>query len=718
MKLKNIILTLFCAIFLISCSKNETPQIQLNENWLWASSNNTRSNFQSLSSLEMASIVNKLPTRKGYIWLKNYFYIDAQLKHKDLALYLGKVEIAAEVYINGVSLGTFGQFPPHEFGSGSGAISFKIPTEILNQNGTNQILIKLWTNGTGGIQEMPVISTLKNIEYKARHTTFFRSDINMMFAAIVFIVALFYLFIYFNRKKDKEFLYYACMNGLSALYILPFFLGSIPWQLNAMSYLMYKKIFLAVVAFVDIYFATSFILAFIKVEQSENVKKLRLLLLIVPIIDTFLIKDLRTFTALLPVLFIFGFFQLLFAIIPLVKKLLLLEKQSLLLLSGFASVLVGVFADFFVHVVFKLPNLPFFSVWGWQFTTASFLIILANHFAKALNKSEHLALSLESQIAERTKELKIVNDSLKEKQAIAEREMKLAVHVQESIYPHNADVGKSWEIAVYFKPFAGVSGDLYDFYTQKDEYLGMSLFDVSGHGIAAGLVTMLSKNVIFRNFIDNRQKALPEVMYLINDGIIRAKGDIENYLTGIVVRVEESLSGKMALVNAGSPPPLLYKQKLKKAIPLLPDEKKQQKGMIGVAGMNVSFQQLDFVMEEGDTLLLYTDGITEGRNPFGVDYGQDRLLESLSNCGDGSAESRLSLLLRDFTKFTGGVQQADDITLIVLKRLKYQNLNATKIENKSGECGKNGETDDDEEILELLEEADDIGELEELEEIE
>ncbi len=705
MKLKKIILALFCTILLASCSKLEPAHIVLDEGWLWASSNNPRSDFQSANTLEIASIVEKLPNRKGYIWLKNYFYVDLSLKERDLAVYLGKVEIAAEVFINGVSVGTFGEFPPHEFGPGTGATYFRIPKNAIHQNGTNQILIKLWTNGGGGIQEVPVIGPLNYIENKTRHSSFLLSDVNMMFASVVFVIAMFYLFIYFNRKKDKEYLNYAFMNIFSSMYILPYFLSSTPWRFPMISYLAFQKIFYGIVAFADMYFATSFMLSFIKVEYGKRLQKLRILLFVVPVINILFLKDLRSFSALLPVLFIFGIIQLMFAVVPITKGLFNADRQVFLLIAGFVPVEIGVVADLFVHVIFRRVDMPMFSVWGWQFTTSSFLIILAVRFARALNESEHMAASLESQVTERTKELKTANESLKEKQAIAEREMKLAVHVQESIYPHNADVGESWDVAVYFKPFAGVSGDLYDFYTQKDDFVGMSLFDVSGHGIAAGLVTMLSKNVIFRNFIDNRQKPLPQVMYLINDGIIRTKGDIENYLTGIVVRVEDALSGKMALVNAGSPPPLLYKQKAKKAIPLLPDEKKQQKGMIGVAGISVSFQQLDFVMEEGDTLLLYTDGITEGRNPFGVDYGQDRLLESLSHCGDGSAESRLSLLLRDFTKFTGGVQQPDDITLIVLKRLKYTDPHAQKLA-------------DAEALLESLEGADDADELEELEELE
>lgn len=705
MKLKKIILALFCAILFASCAKKETAQIVLDEGWLWAVSNNPRSDFQIVNSLEIASIVNKLPTRKGYVWLKNYFYMDLSLKDRDLALYLGRVEIAAEVYVNGTSIGTFGQFPPHEFSSGTGATYFKIPKDILNQNGTNQILIKLWVNGGGGIQEMPVIGPIPYIKNRAIHNSFLLSDINMMFASVVFVIAMFYLFIYFKRKNDQEYLYYALMNFFTAAYILPYFLSSTPWHFDIMSYLTYEKIFYGAFAFADMYFATSFMLAFIKVEQNKRLKVLRILLFVVPVINIFLLKDMRSLAALLPVAFVFGVIQLMFAVVPIMKGLFTGNRQAWLLLAGFSPVLVGVVADLFVHVIFQRADLPLFTVWGWQFTTSSFLIIIAIRFAGALGQAEHLAASLETQVTERTKELKTANESLKEKQNIAEREMKLAVHVQESIYPHNADVGDCWDIAVYFKPFAGVSGDLYDFYTQKNDFMGMSLFDVSGHGIAAGLVTMLSKNVIFRNFIDNRQKPLPQVMYLINDGIIRAKGDIENYLTGIVVRVEDALSGKMALVNAGSPPPLLYKQKAKKAMPLLPDEKKQQKGMIGVAGINVSFQQVDFVMEEGDTLILYTDGITEGRNPFGIDYGQDRLLESLSHCGDGSAESRLSLLLRDFTKFTGGIQQPDDITLIVLKRLKYVDPHAQKLASAEA-------------LLETLDSADDVEELEELEEAE
>ena len=66
--------------------------------------------------------------------------------------------------------------------------------------------------------------------------------------------------------------------------------------------------------------------------------------------------------------------------------------------------------------------------------------------------------------------------------------------------PKTAPKNDAWDIAFEFIPMSGVSGDLYDFYVSEGEITGLTLCDVSGHGIASGLVTMIARSVFFRNF--------------------------------------------------------------------------------------------------------------------------------------------------------------------------------------------------------------------------
>lgn len=86
----------------------------------------------------------------------------------------------------------------------------------------------------------------------------------------------------------------------------------------------------------------------------------------------------------------------------------------------------------------------------------------------------------------------------------------------------------------------GISGDFYDFYSHDDELTGVGLFDVSGHGIASGLVTMIAKSVIFRKFSEGRDLPLHQVLAETNRELQSEIGDVDNYITGVILRFMEN----------------------------------------------------------------------------------------------------------------------------------------------------------------------------------
>ena len=97
-----------------------------------------------------------------------------------------------------------------------------------------------------------------------------------------------------------------------------------------------------------------------------------------------------------------------------------------------------------------------------------------------------------------------------------ENELRLAQVVQQSFFKHNETIYEDWAISYYNKPMAGVSGDFLDIYSTGNELNGIGIFDVSGHGIASGLVTMLVKNIIFQEFYNGRNDKLKSIIDRIN----------------------------------------------------------------------------------------------------------------------------------------------------------------------------------------------------------
>ena len=176
---------------------------------------------------------------------------------------------------------------------------------------------------------------------------------------------------------------------------------------------------------------------------------------------------------------------------------------------------------------------------------------------------------------------------------------------------------------------AAVSGDMIDVYHRQRNIDGVGIFDVSGHGLASGLVTMLVKNIIHQEFYKDTESDLAEMLERINSRIIQEKGEIKNYLTGILIRIN---GNKLELVNAGHPYPVVYKKDLKECfyIERLP----ASFGAIGMNDMPTCYQSQFVELNPGDELILYTDGITDTENGLKEVFGKENFIAAIKQNAD------------------------------------------------------------------------------------
>lgn len=245
-----------------------------------------------------------------------------------------------------------------------------------------------------------------------------------------------------------------------------------------------------------------------------------------------------------------------------------------------------------------------------------------------------------------------------------EKEISLAAFVQDSFTKKRIPELKDFEISYYSKPMAGVSGDMYDFYTNGNILKGLGIFDVSGHGIASGLVTMLVRNIFQQEFYQNEDKNLDDVMTNIDTRIRNEKGNIENYLTGILIRTNNN---NLEIVNAGHPCPILFKKNQNQCIFF--DEKREfSSSVIGLSAIDPFFRYTSFNMEQGDELILYTDGIKESVNSEKMEFGSKRLMLTVHNAMQKDFEYQINYILSEVALFTEGNEQTDDITIVIIKK--------------------------------------------------
>ena len=244
-----------------------------------------------------------------------------------------------------------------------------------------------------------------------------------------------------------------------------------------------------------------------------------------------------------------------------------------------------------------------------------------------------------------------------------ENEIKMAAVIQQNFFRQEIDDIKKYEVAYFSRAMVGVSGDLFDFYKSGEKLDGLGVFDVSGHGISSGLVTMLVKNIIHQEFYKQNDEELWEILNRINDRVIEEKGEIQNYLTGILVRLYEN---KIELVDAGHPAPILYKKKTGECSYVKLSERSV--GVIGIADFPVYYESLFYDFEDGDELILFSDGVIDIKNEQDEYFGKERLLEAAKLNIEKTAAEQVSFIANSIYSFCGNREQNDDLTIIVLKK--------------------------------------------------
>ena len=256
-----------------------------------------------------------------------------------------------------------------------------------------------------------------------------------------------------------------------------------------------------------------------------------------------------------------------------------------------------------------------------------------------------------------------IEDNLETKNTNLEKEIKMAAVIQRSFFKQNLTEINNYQVSYYSKPMAGVSGDLFDFFRTGENIDGLGVFDVSGHGISSGLVTMLVKNIIHQEFYTKEKMDLWEILNNINGRVIEEKGDIENYLTGILLRTNQN---NIEIAIAGHPKPIIYHHKT--GICEFLQLKKESIGAIGIPGFPAYYTSELINFENGDELFIYTDGLVDTINERKESFGKDRLLNLIYRVSNMPVKTQAEEIEKKLAMFQGRAPQTDDVTFIIIKK--------------------------------------------------
>ena len=251
--------------------------------------------------------------------------------------------------------------------------------------------------------------------------------------------------------------------------------------------------------------------------------------------------------------------------------------------------------------------------------------------------------------------LNIANDTLEREILANKRELNMARNIQKGFVPRRIPDWNGLQFWVKFYPLTEVSGDFYDYFTIGSNKLGLMICDVSGHGVPAALIGAIAK----LSFNSHRYDSPAEVFARVNLDIHNYV-KTEGYLTSFYMLADADYNITYSV--AAVPAPLLLRKRT--------GEVERLKGRGTLIGMfpdaGKHYEDHEVRLEPGDTLFVFTDGLTEAQNARGELLGEQRLIEVVKETLGMDLKSSSEHVMEYYNRFHLGTDPSDDLTLITV----------------------------------------------------
>jgi serine phosphatase RsbU (regulator of sigma subunit) len=255
--------------------------------------------------------------------------------------------------------------------------------------------------------------------------------------------------------------------------------------------------------------------------------------------------------------------------------------------------------------------------------------------------------------AAKIENVRLLEESLEKRRM--EEDMRMAAEIQTGLLPRGAPKIAGYDLAGCNRPCRTVGGDYYDFVAEGGRLL-LALGDVSGKGTGAALLMTVLRASVRAHWME---PSLADAVSRLNRTVCQNVPS-SKYVTFFMAALDPP-SGRLNYVNAGHNPPLLVRDDGQV-------EHLQQGGMVLGLFEGVPYEDGTVEMRPGDTLLVYSDGVTETWNPEGDEFGEENLTRVAVRDRALDAEALQESILREIEGFEAGARAYDDRTVVVLKR--------------------------------------------------
>jgi len=251
--------------------------------------------------------------------------------------------------------------------------------------------------------------------------------------------------------------------------------------------------------------------------------------------------------------------------------------------------------------------------------------------------------------------VKAYQDELRRVNHQMSRDLQIARRVQEALVPSSSFTAPRIEVRSAYIPSETLSGDFYDYFVQ-DELMYLFVADVSGHGLPAAILVSLLKSYLHTEA--HEHASLATFMSQLNDFLFTVSLPAQ-FATAQLLRIEKD--GSLVYSNAAHPPFLLHRKQERRT------DIVEQPGHLLGAMPGMVYDECRTSIASGDTLFVYTDGLTDRRTEAGEFYSIDRVAKILEASGGGNVGELFDRIYADICAFTSTEEFKDDIAFVVTR---------------------------------------------------
>ena len=272
---------------------------------------------------------------------------------------------------------------------------------------------------------------------------------------------------------------------------------------------------------------------------------------------------------------------------------------------------------------------------------------------------EDLAVTIERTLAHvaQWREALISRDKL----VSLQNELNLASDMQQSILPVRFPSGSTYQVFASMEPARNVGGDFFDVIRLENDCIGLAIADVSGKGVPAAMFMMSARTLLKGAAIGNSDPGA--VMREVNN-LLTEDNEASMFVT-VLYAVYDPSNGSVTFANGGHNSPLLVRADGTSS--LLPLTGGIALGMLP----GIEYNQGAVTLASGETLVLYTDGVTEAMNSENEEFGNDRLLQIFSSGAPRNSEEACQTVFSTVREFVADTPQSDDITCLTICRGEF-----------------------------------------------